>query len=63
MMIMVEIDSNYIDSEPMKIRSEGEMIRAYQALLKRIKRTGVCDPKEHILDNEASASAEFIQNW
>ena len=54
LMIMVEVDSNYIDAEPMKNKSGKEHIRAYQALLERIKATGVCDPKLHILDNEAS---------
>ena len=60
MMVLVEIDSNYIDAEPMKNRSEGEMIRAYQALLERIKSTGVCDPKHHMLDNEASAEFQKV---
>jgi hypothetical protein len=53
-MVMVEIDSSYIDAEPMKNRNEKELIRAYQALLERIKITGVCNPRKHILDNEAS---------
>ena len=39
----------------MKNRTEGEMIRACLVLLERIKATGVCDPKRHILDNESSA--------
>ena len=60
MMVLVEIDSNYIDAEPMKNRSQGEMIRAYQALLERIKSTGVCDPKHHMLDNEASAEFQKV---
>ena len=54
LMVMVEIDSNYIDAEPMKNKTGAEHIRAYLALLTRIRATGVCDPKTHILDNEAS---------
>jgi len=44
----------------MKNRTEGEMIRAYLALLERIKATGVCDPKIHILDNEVSAEFQKV---
>ena len=32
-MVMVEIDGNYIDAEPMKNKSEGELIKAYQNLM------------------------------
>ena len=53
-MVMIEIDSNYIDAEPMKSKSGADHIKAYLALLDRIKSTGDCDPKMHILDNEAS---------
>ena len=52
-MVVVEIDVNYIDSVPMKNRTEDEMIRSYKALLKRITDTGVCIPRIHILDNES----------
>jgi len=52
-MIMVEIDGNYINAELMKNRTENEMLRAYLALLEKVKESGVCDPKKHILDNEA----------
>ena len=54
LMVMVEIDSNYIDAEPMKSKSGADHVKAYLALMKRITATGVCDPKMHILDNEAS---------
>ena len=37
MMVMVEIDSNTILVEPMKSRKDEEMIRAYNALLLRLK--------------------------
>ena len=53
-MVMVEVDINVIDAEPMKNKTEKENIRAYCELLKRMKSTGVCDPKMHILDNKAS---------
>jgi hypothetical protein len=36
-MVMVEIDSNAILIEPMKSRKDGEMIRAYNALLLLLK--------------------------
>ena len=54
LMVMVEVDSNVIDAEPMKNKIGKEHIRAYQELLHRMKSTGVCNPKMHILDNEAS---------
>ena len=53
-MVMVEIDANYIDAEPTKKRTEDEMTRAHQAFLKWITETGVCITKTYILDNEAS---------
>ena len=31
-MVLVEVDGNYIDAEPMKNRSAGSMIKAYLAL-------------------------------
>ena len=59
-MVLVEVDSNYIDAKPMKNRTQQEMIWVYQALLERIKSTGVCDPKKHIVDNEASAEFKKV---
>ena len=59
-MVLVEVNANYIDAEPMKNRTEQEMIRAYQALLERIKSTGVCNPKKHIMDNEASVEFKKV---
>jgi hypothetical protein len=50
-MVLVEIDSNAILVEPMKSRKDAEMIRAYNALLLRLKRAGII-PKKHVLDNE-----------
>ncbi|KAL7481119.1 hypothetical protein ACHAW6_006805 [Cyclotella cf. meneghiniana] len=58
-MTMVEIDANAILVEPMKNRTGGKMIRAYMALLGRLKRRGI-KPKKHILDNEASDEFKSI---
>jgi hypothetical protein len=52
-MVMVEINSNAILIEPMKSRKDEEMIRAYNALLLRLKRAGIV-PKEHVLNNKVS---------
>jgi hypothetical protein len=35
-MVLVEIDGNYIDAEPMKDRMEGSMIQAYLILWTQI---------------------------
>ncbi len=55
---LVEVDGNFIDAEPMKNRSEGVMIKAYQSLWNRLTISGTVKPKTHILDNEASAEFE-----
>jgi hypothetical protein len=52
-MVTVEINSNAILVEPMKIRKNAKMIRAYNALLLQLKQAGII-PKKHILDNEVS---------
>ncbi len=52
-MVMVEINSNTILVEPMKSRKDEEMIRAYNALLLRLKQAGIV-PKKHVLDNKVS---------
>jgi hypothetical protein len=52
-MVMVEIDSNTILVEPMKNRKDEKMIRAYNALLLRLKWASIV-PKKHVLDNEVS---------
>ena len=59
-MVVVEIDASFIDVKTMKNRTEDEMIRAYQLLLKRITYTGVCSPKTHIFDNEVSDEFKII---
>jgi hypothetical protein len=52
-MVMMDFDSNAILVEPMKSRKDEEMIRAYNALLLRLKRAGIV-PKKHVLDNKVS---------
>jgi hypothetical protein len=59
-MVLVEVDGNFIDAEPMKNRSEGAMIKAYQALWTRLTASGTVKPKTHILDNEASAQFKKV---
>ena len=54
-MVLVEVDGNYIDAEPMKNRSAGSMIKAYLALWARLTATGTIRPTTHIMDNEAVA--------
>jgi hypothetical protein len=53
-MVLVEVDGNYIDTEPMKNRSAGSMIKAYLALWARLTARGVIKPTTHLMDNEAS---------
>jgi hypothetical protein len=53
-MVVFEVDSNYIDAEPLKDSTDGSLIQAYQKLWKRITSSGAVTPKLHILDNEVS---------
>ena len=52
-MVGIHLDANYIFVEPMKNRTEGEMMRAYQRMIDRMRRAGL-GLREHKLDNEAS---------
>ncbi len=63
-MVLVEVDGNYIDAEPMKNRSAGSMIKAYLALWARLTAAGVIRPTTHLMDNEASTElkAEIKKN-
>jgi len=54
LMILYDIDANYIDAEPLRNHSDPQMIVAYQTIWKRINRGRTGKPKLHILDNEAS---------
>ena len=53
-MVLIEMDSNAILVAAMKNRTSGEMIRAYQELVDRLRGAGV-KPQLHLLDNECSA--------
>ncbi len=52
-MVLTKIISNTILIEPIKNRTTGNMIRAYQILIDRLRTAGIV-PKLHILDNECS---------
>ena len=52
-MVMCEVDGNYIDAEPMKSRTSESMVNTYLSLWKRLTSSKVITPKLHILDNEA----------
>ena len=54
-MVAIHLDANYIFNEPMKNRTEGEMIKAYQKIINRMKAAGL-GLKTHQLDNEASTA-------
>ena len=53
MMVLAHIDSDSIWVEPMKNRTEGEMMLARQRALKRMHAVGII-PKRQVLDNETS---------
>jgi hypothetical protein len=52
-MVLIEIDGNYIAMEPMRSREAGEMVRVYNKIIERLRKQGI-EPKRQILDNEAS---------
>jgi hypothetical protein len=53
-MVLVEVDGNFIDAEPMKDKLEGAMIKVYTTLWLRLTSSSTVKPTTHILDNEAS---------
>ena len=55
LMVLFEVDGNYIDAEPMKDSHETSLIKAYSTLWSWITKSGKVRPTVHILDNEASA--------
>lgn len=55
-MVLVNVDGNYIDAEPLKDHTEASLIKAYQALWSRLTASKVITPKMHVLDNEASTA-------
>ena len=54
-MVAIHLDANYIFVEPMKNRTEGQMMEAYQGIINRMQAAGL-GLKLHILDNECSAA-------
>ena len=54
-MVAIHLDANYIFVEPMKNRTEGQMMAAYQRIINRMRAAGL-GLKLHILDNECSAA-------
>jgi len=54
-MVAIHLDANYIFVEAMKNRTEGEMIRAYQKTINRMRAAGL-GVKKQVLDNECSAA-------
>jgi hypothetical protein len=63
-MVLVEVNGNYIDAEPMKNKTEGSMIKAYLALWARLTASGTVKPTTHFFDNKASVAykAEIKKN-
>jgi hypothetical protein len=53
LMVHIDVNSDAIFVEPMKNRTSGEMIRAYQTLIDCLRTAGSI-PKLHVLDNECS---------
>jgi len=51
-MVAIHLDAKYIFNEPMKHRTEGEIIKAYQKIINRMKVAGL-GLKTHRLDYEA----------
>ena len=56
LMILVNVDGNYIDAEPVKDHTDISLIQAYTALWKRLTDNKTVAPTLHMLDNEASAA-------
>jgi hypothetical protein len=52
-MVLIEVDGNYIAFEPMKSREASEMIRAYNEIMDRLQSQGI-KPTKQMLDNEIS---------
>ena len=54
-MVAIHLNSNYIFAEPMKNRTEGEMIRVHEKIINQMKAAGL-GIKKQILDNECSTA-------
>jgi hypothetical protein len=53
-MVLVEVNGNYIDAERMNNKSAGEMIKVYLALWTRLTALGTVKSTTHIMDNKAT---------
>ena len=61
-MVLAKSNSDAILVEPMKNRTLGEMLRAYQVLIDQLNKAGIF-PAEHILNNKKLAKfMETIKN-
>jgi hypothetical protein len=54
--VLVEVDENYIDAEPMKNKTEGSIMKAYLILWARLTVSGTVKTTTHLLDNKALAA-------
>jgi hypothetical protein len=54
-MVLYDVNGNYIDVESMKDNKDNSLVAAYKQLWQRITHQCTTKPKMHILDNEASA--------
>ncbi len=59
LLIIVELNKNVIDAEPMKDKTGKKHIKAYQELLRWMKSAGICNPKMHILDNRQATNIKM----
>jgi hypothetical protein len=57
-MVLIEIDGNYISMEPMRSRDTDEIIRAYSTIIERLRKKHII-PRKQMLDNEAPQ--EFLK--
>jgi hypothetical protein len=53
-LVLVQVNGNYIDAEPIKNKPEGSIIKAYLTLWTRLTASGTVGPIMHILDNKVS---------
>ena len=61
-MVLFNLESNNILSEPTRNRTAGKMMRLHQKLIDQLKEKGI-KPKLHLLDNECSEEfKEVIKN-
>ena len=54
--VLVNVDGNYVDAEPAKDHTDVLLIKAYTALWNILTASKMVSPKLHMLDNEASAA-------